>query len=98
MRKSADWMTIWDDRILEVIRDEGPTSPTPLSQHKHIHIGKSGVSKRLNRMRDHGLVHELGNGVYAITSDGESYLDGELDAKELDEQSQNGDEGAHAGT
>jgi len=27
MRKSADWMTIWDDRILEVIREDGSGSP-----------------------------------------------------------------------
>jgi predicted transcriptional regulator len=94
MRKSADWMTIWDDRILEVIRNDGPTSPTPLSEHKYIHIGKSGVSKRLNRMKDHGLVHELGNGVYAITAEGESYLDGELNAEQLKDQTSDGDESA----
>ena len=90
-------MTIWDDRILEIIQSEGPTSPTPLSEHDHIDIGKSGVSKRLNRMKDHGLVHELGNGVYAITPAGESYLEGELDAKTIDEksESENGDESAH---
>jgi len=96
MRKSADWMTIWDDRILEIIKENGPTSPTPLSEHKYIHIGKSGVSKRLNRMRKHGLVHELGNGVYGITADGEAYLSGELNAETLEEQSENGDQSAQA--
>jgi len=94
MRKSADWMTIWDDRILEIIRDDGPSSPTPLSNHDYIHIGKSAVSKRLNRMKEHGLVQELGNGVYSITAEGKSYLDGELDAGKLNEQSSNGDESA----
>jgi len=85
MRKSAEWMTIWDDRILEILRDDGPTSPTPLSNHDHVHIGKSGISKRLNRMREHGLVQELGNGVYSITETGELYLEGEVDAEDLDE-------------
>ncbi|WP_058366536.1 winged helix-turn-helix domain-containing protein [Haloparvum sedimenti] len=92
MRKSADWMTIWDDRILEIIREEGPMSPTPLSNHDYIRIGKSGVSKRLNRMKDHGLVQELGNGVYSITEKGVSYLDGEIDASDLvEEETENGD-------
>lgn len=85
MRKSASWMTIWDDRILEIMREDGPTSPTPLSKHDYIRIGKSGVSKRLNRMREHGLIQELGNGVYSITTTGESYLDGEIDAEKLSE-------------
>lgn len=95
MRKSADWMTIWDDRILEIIRDEGPTSPTPLSNHQYIHIGKSGVSKRLNRMKDHGLVTDLGNGVYSITTEGERYLDGELNAEQLNDQPLNEGENRH---
>ena len=98
MRKSADWMTIWDDRILEIMNSEGPTSPTPLSKHEYIDIGKSGVSKRLKRMKDYGLVRELGNGVYSITPAGESYLEGELDAKSIDEESEaeGGDEDAHS--
>ena len=87
-------MTIWDDRILEIISNEGPASPTPLSEHKYIHIGKSGVSKRLNRMKDHGLVQELGNGVYSITAEGEKYLSGELDVSDLNDQPSNGDESA----
>jgi len=98
MRKSADWMTIWDDRILEVIREDGPKSATPLSEHKYIHIGKSGVSKRLNRMADHGLVTELGNGVYSITPRGERYLNGELNAGELNGQHSENDEESQAGT
>jgi Mn-dependent DtxR family transcriptional regulator len=96
MRKSADWMTIWDDRILEILSDSGPDSPTPLSNHKYIHVNKSTVSRRLRRMKDHGLVMELGNGVYTITSKGEKYLSGELNAETLEEQSENGDQSAQA--
>jgi len=87
MRKSASWMTIWDDRILEIMRENGPTSPTPLERHEYIHIGKSGISKRLNRMSKHGLVQELGNGVYSITESGKMYLDGDINAEDLDESS-----------
>jgi len=98
MRKSADWMTIWDDRILEVIREDGSGSPTALSEHDYIHISASQVSKRLRKLSEHGLLEPLGNGVYVTTPDGEKYLDGELAVEELDEKTQDGDEGAHAGT
>jgi len=47
-------------------------------------------------MKDHGLVMELGNGVYTITSKGEKYLSGELNAETLEEQSENGDQSAQA--
>ena len=87
-------MTIWDDRILEVIDEEGPDSPTPISEHKYIHIGPSGVSKRLNRMQEHGLVTEIRNGVYTITPKGKRYLNGEIDASEIEDETENGD--AHA--
>jgi Mn-dependent DtxR family transcriptional regulator len=98
MRKSADWMTIWDDRILEVIREEGSGSPTPLSEHKHIHISASQVSKRLRKLSEHGLLQHLGNGVYVTTNEGESYLKGELDAEYLSEQTNEGSNNESAQT
>lgn len=89
-------MTIWDDRILEILSDSGPNSPTPLSNHEYIHVNKSTVSRRLRKMNEHGLVTELGNGVYTISSKGEKYLDGELDVSDLNDQPSNGDESAQA--
>jgi Mn-dependent DtxR family transcriptional regulator len=94
MRKSANWMTIWDDRILEVIREEGSGSPTPLSEHDYIHISASQVSKRLKKLSEYGLLESLGNGVYVITPEGERYLDGELAVDDINDQPSNGDEGA----
>jgi Mn-dependent DtxR family transcriptional regulator len=83
MRKSADWMTIWDDRILEAIREDRSGSPTPLSEHSHIHVQKSHISQRLKKLADYNLLEHLGNGVYIITPEGEKYLDGDLDATGL---------------
>lgn len=84
-------MTIWDDRLLEILQVEGPSSPTPLSDHNHIHVNKSTVSRRLRRLSDHGLVQHFGNGVYSITIKGEEYLNCNLDAAELSEETE--DEG-----
>ena len=96
MRKSTDWMTIWDDRIMEIIRDGGPTSASELSKEKYIRTSRPNISRRLNKLADHGLLHRLPNGVYSLTEKGEKYLDGELDVSELNEESSKGDESAQA--
>nr|WP_256403238.1 winged helix DNA-binding protein [Halorubrum salinum] len=88
-------MTIWDDRILEIIREEGSGSPTALSEHDYVHISASQVSKRLKKLSEHGLLQPLGNGVYVTTPEGESYLDGELDPETITDGPENGDESAH---
>ena len=81
MRQSGTWMTIWDDRILEILRDEGPLPVGELSKWGSVRISQSSVSRRCRKLADHGLLHAIGNGVYAITEEGEGYLDEEYDAE-----------------
>ena len=81
MRHSGTWMTLWDDRILEIIREEGSGAPTELSEHEAIGVSKQHVSTRMKKLREHGLLRNLGNGVHVITDVGEAYLDGEYDAE-----------------
>lgn len=85
MRKSAAWMSIWDDRILEVVREKEGSSVGDLHDHQYIRISKSQVSRRCKRLAEHGLLRPLGNGVYMITEKGERYLDEELDAGDLED-------------
>ncbi len=80
MRQSGSWMTIWDDRILEIIHEEGNGSPKELEDRDEIRISKSSVSRRLKKLADHDLLQPLANGVYVITEEGEAYLNGEYDA------------------
>lgn len=74
-------MTLWDDRILEIIREDGSGAPTELSEHEVIGVSKQHVSTRMKKLREHGLLQHLGNGVHVITDEGEAYLDGEYDAE-----------------
>lgn len=74
-------MTLWDDRILEVIREEGSGAPTELSEHDVIQVSKQHISTRLNKLAEHGLLTHLGNGVHVLTEEGGAYLDGEYDAE-----------------
>jgi len=80
MRQSGSWMTIWDDRILEIIHEEGNGSPKELEDRDEVRISKSSVSRRLKKLADHDLLQPLANGVYIITDEGEAYLNGEYDA------------------
>ncbi|MWV39500.1 winged helix DNA-binding protein [Natrialba sp. INN-245] len=82
MRKSGSWMTIWDDRILEYIREEESGSPKELEESGYLRVSKSHISRRLRKLAEHDLLRHLGNGVYVITDRGEAYLDGEIDTSE----------------
>lgn len=74
-------MTIWDDRILEIVKEEGPSSPKTLEDTDLLHISKGHISRRLSKLADHGFLHRLPNGVYSITEKGEAYLEGKYDAE-----------------
>jgi len=88
MRSSADWMSQpADDRILEVVRDEGNMTPLALSRDgevPRIDIGRKWAGERCRKLVKYGLLRKIDRGLFAITDDGEAYLDEELDASELD--------------
>jgi repressor of nif and glnA expression len=77
-------MTIWDDRILEIIRsDEDKIGKVgELANHEHIRITQSSVSRRCRKLAEHGLLRPVGDGVYILTERGEGYLDGEINTYE----------------
>ncbi|MCD2202729.1 hypothetical protein [Halobacterium sp. KA-6] len=93
MRKSADWMTLWDDRLLEWAEAHDSVSAPDVKDTEYFKITRPHISRRLRKLADHGLLKELGNGVYVITDEGEAYLEGELNASELSEQT-NGEDTA----
>ena len=46
---------------------------------KRVHL-----QRRCQKLYQHGLVRQVGNGVYMLSEEGQQYLDGELDAAELE--------------
>ncbi len=74
-------MTIWDDRILEHIRADEGGRVGELTDKENIRVTNTHVSRRCKKLAEHGLLRDLGNGVYVITDEGEAYLDGEYDAE-----------------
>jgi hypothetical protein len=75
-----------DDRILEVIRDEGNMTPLALSREgeiSRIDIGRKYAGMRARLLTEYGLLRKVDRGLFAITEDGLAYLDEELDASTL---------------
>jgi hypothetical protein len=75
-------MTLADDRILEYLREEGTGTPTQISESGLVRFTRPYINERLSKLGTHGLVVNVGNGVYQITERGEAYLDGNVDTSE----------------
>ncbi|ELZ84431.1 hypothetical protein C453_12831 [Haloferax elongans ATCC BAA-1513] len=87
MRKRADWMKRIDDRILEIIRQDGNLTPVALSRDglvPRIDIGRQYAGVRCRELTKYGLLERVDKGLYGITELGEQYLDEELDASKLE--------------
>lgn len=81
MRHSAEWMSVWDDRILEAAKEHGAVSVRELSKHERIHVSKATVSRRCSKLEDHGLLGDLGVGSYVLSEKGDAYLSGEYNVQ-----------------
>ena len=81
MRKSGDWMSIWDDRILEYIMENDSGAPTQIANSENVHVSKQHISHRLRELADHELLDSIGKGMYRLNKKGEHYLLGNYDAQ-----------------
>ncbi len=88
MRRDADWMRQpTDDRILEVLREEGNMTPRAVSKEgevARVDVSRDYAGDRLRELRRYGLIERVDRGLYRLTDNGEAYLDEELDASELE--------------
>lgn len=84
MRLSADWMTIADERILEFLKETGPRTPSKIVASDQVRFSRQHINNRCKTLESYGLVQNLGNGVYAITDEGEGYLSGKIDANKIE--------------
>lgn len=85
LRLSAGWMVLADDRILEYLDLYGSSSPQMIDEDGRIPVEKKYINKRLWKLTDAGLTQKVGRGIYDITNEGEDYLTGEFDARDLPE-------------
>ncbi|WP_425504402.1 MarR family transcriptional regulator [Salinilacihabitans rarus] len=73
-----------DDRILEYLAENETGTPKQMADSGNVRFSRSYITQRCKKLLDFGLIRHLGNGVYIITDEGQQYLDGELDAAELE--------------
>jgi DNA-binding IclR family transcriptional regulator len=71
-----------DDRILEILDSSGLIlSPAVIALN--IEKSRSEVNRRLSVLVEYGLLTRVKRGYYEISTTGEAYLNGELDASTL---------------
>lgn len=71
-----------DDPILEYFHDAGEVNPAVVARNTGVH--RKYASERCRELAQYGLLEGLGEGYYRLTHDGEQYLEGTLDASELE--------------
>jgi DNA-binding Lrp family transcriptional regulator len=74
-------MTLWDDRILEILADEGSSTPSAIADMDIVRRSRPTINTRLRKLDEAGLVEKRGRGLYAITDIGELYLIGGYDVE-----------------
>lgn len=89
MRPLVSWMTKSDPAILEFFEETGIAMPPAVVSYNIQGVSHSTVKRRLPILDDHGLLKKVDDskGYYQITDRGYSYLDGELNADDLEPNS-----------
>ncbi|OLZ39698.1 PhiH1 repressor [Natrinema saccharevitans] len=83
MRQPGEWMQLpTDERILEILNSGLLLSPQVIA--KNIDKSRVHVNRRLSVLVEYGLVTRVERGYYEIAMPGVQYLEGELDADDLE--------------
>ena len=87
IRKNASWMRLCDERILESLREDGPSSPAVLAASKGVRGSEDEIYIRCKILGDAGLIVQSDHELFEITPRGRRYLDGEVDLGKDDRSS-----------
>lgn len=82
VRKSGEWMSGIDDRILEYLYEETPARPSDIARYDYVYCSSSYIGQRLRELREHNLVTVQEEPIYEITTKGSAYLIGAYDAED----------------
>nr|WP_225871818.1 MarR family transcriptional regulator [Halosegnis rubeus] len=79
-------MTICDERILERLSEVETDTPKGMADSGDVRFSRQYIGERCRELTNYGMLQHLGNGVYRITETGEQYLEGEVDAEDLESE------------
>ena len=85
MRPRVEWMTQADERILEFLQEKEIVASPAVIAANIDYTGKY-VSNRCRMLADAGLIQRVDASNYQITDFGERFLDGDVEAEELEVQ------------
>jgi hypothetical protein len=83
MSERADWMRPEDDHLLALLRAERKDTFNAVAEQ--MPLARDEVAARCRALAAHGLVEHLGSDIYTISPLGRRYLDGEVEASELED-------------
>lgn len=79
------WMTRGQYRVLEGFADpEIITVLTPSIVAYNLGFSRTHASRSIDELQEHGLVEKVERGKYRATDRGRAFIDGELDADDLE--------------
>lgn len=89
MRQSAGWMHQLDERIIEHLDVEGWATAETMHREFCFSASEDRIEERCRALQDAGLVAPIFRGceMFELTTVGQLYLDGELDAELLPRRS-----------
>ncbi len=80
-RRSAEWMMSIDDRILEHLNETSWATPHTMSyEHEFRYASKARLAERCFVLADADMIAPMADRTYMITTWGQLYLKGEIDA------------------
>lgn len=85
VRVSPGWFTIADERILEFVQEQDGGSPKFIADDERIQFSRPYINTRMKMLESGGFLRQVGRGTYVLTDQGEAYLAGEFDAREVGE-------------
>lgn len=80
-RRSAYWMKQLDERILEHLESEGWATPGIMADTKGFTASEGHIRERCQMLFYIGFIVPIHSDMYELTTDGQLYLQGKIDAK-----------------
>jgi len=82
--KDAEWMNPSDEKILGLLDSADIVLSTAVLTY-NLDYSRGEISRRLGKLSEAGLVIKHKDGYYEISENGRAYLEGEFDARKLEE-------------
>lgn len=85
VRRTGDWMTTLDDRILEYLEEDSAATPRTIARSRRRPVSTQEIRERLRVLAQAGYVEPFTDDyeLYALTTWGRLYLEGEARADQI---------------